>query len=57
MLDMAKCGASEGKDGRSDLSVGDDLNSKDVGKTRTTVVSEGAEDKVLALLIEHKDAG
>lgn len=54
---MAKCGASEGKDGRSDLSVGYDLNSKDVGKTRATVVSEGAEDKVLALLIEHKDAG
>jgi hypothetical protein len=54
---MAKSGASEGEDGRSDLSVGNDLDTKDIGETRTTVVSEGAEDEVLSLLIEDEDAG
>jgi hypothetical protein len=44
VLDMAKGGASKGEDGRSNLSVGDDLNTKDVCETRTTVVSEGTED-------------
>jgi hypothetical protein len=54
---MAKGGASEGKNGRPDLGVGDDLDAKDVCEARATVVPEGAEDEVLALLVEDEDAG
>lgn len=56
MLDMAERCASEGEDWRSNLSVGDDLDAKDVCEARPTVVPEGAEDKVLALLIEDQNA-
>lgn len=57
MLDMAKRRAPQRQDGRSDLGVGDDLDAEDVGESGTAVVAEGAEDEVLALLVEDEDAG
>lgn len=53
---MAKGGAPEGQDGRAHLGVGDDLDAEDVGETGAAVVAEGAEDEVLALLVEDEDA-
>lgn len=54
MLDMAEGGRSQGEDWGADLRVGDDLDTKDVGETRTTVVAEGTEDEILALLVENQ---
>lgn len=54
---MAECGGPEGQDWRADLGIANDLDAKDVGKTGTAVVAKGAEDEVLALLIEDEDAG
>jgi hypothetical protein len=54
---MAEGGRAERQDGRAHLGVGDDLDAEDVGEARAAVVAEGAEDEVLALLIEDKDAG
>lgn len=56
MLDMAEGGASQGQDGRANLGVGDDLDSKDIGETWAAVVSKGAKDEVFALLIEYEDS-
>lgn len=57
VLDMAESCASQRQDGRSDLGIGDDLDAKDVGKARAAVVAKGAEDEVLALLVEDEHAG
>lgn len=57
VLDMAEGGASEGEDRRPDLGVRDHLNPEDVGQAGSAVVAEGAEDEVLALLVEDEDAG
>ena len=54
---MAEGGAAQCQDRRANLSIGDDLNSEDIGKTWSAIVSEGAEDEVLALLVEDEDAG
>ncbi|KAK5632863.1 hypothetical protein RRF57_008577 [Xylaria bambusicola] len=54
---MAEGGAAEGQDGGADLRVRDDLDAEDVGKARAAVVAKGAEDEVLALLVEYQDAG
>lgn len=53
MLDMAEGRRAQGQDRRADLRIGDDLNAKDVRKTWATVTPEGAEDQILALLIEN----
>lgn len=50
------CGA-ESKDGRADLSIGDDLDAEDVGKAGAAVVAKGAKDEVLTFLIEDENAG
>lgn len=31
------------------------MNTKDIGETRTTVISKGAEDEILAFLVEDED--
>jgi hypothetical protein len=54
---MAEGGRAERQDGRAHLGVGDDLDAEDVGEARAAVVAEGAEDEVLALLVEDEDAG
>lgn len=57
MLDMAEGGRAQGQDGRADLGIGDDLDAKDVGQTRTAVVAKGTEDEILAFLVEDEDSG
>lgn len=57
VLDMAKGRAPERQDGRPHLGIGDDLDAEDVGKARPAVVAKGAEDEVLALLVEDEHAG
>lgn len=54
---MAEGRAAEREDRRPDLHVGDDLDAEDVGEARAAVVPEGAEDEVLAFLVEDEDAG
>jgi hypothetical protein len=56
VLDMAEgCGA-QGEDGAPHLRVRNDLNAEDICKPWSTVATKGAEDEVLAFLIEDKDA-
>ncbi|KAL8288318.1 hypothetical protein RB601_004651 [Gaeumannomyces tritici] len=54
VLYMAEGGAAQRQDGRADLGVGDDLDAEDVGEARAAVVAEGAEDQVLALLVDRR---
>ncbi len=56
MLHMAEGGATQRQDGRPHLRVGDDLDAEHVGQPRAAVVAEGAEDEVLALLVEYEDS-
>jgi len=56
VLDMAEGGAAQRQDGRPHLRVGDDLDAEDVGQPGAAVVAEGAEDEVLALLVEDEDS-
>jgi len=53
---MAESGGAESEDGRPDLSIGDDLDAEDVCQSWSAIRTKGAEDKVLAFLIEDKDA-
>ena len=57
MLDMAKGGRAESENRRADLGIGDDLYAKHIGKAGSAIVAKGAEDEVLAFLIEDQDAG
>lgn len=57
MLDMAKGRRAKSEDGRTDLGVGDDLYAKHIGKAGSAIVSKGAEDEVLSLLVKYQDAG
>jgi hypothetical protein len=57
VLDMAERGAPQRQDGRAHLRVADHLDAEDVGEPRAAVVAEGAEDQVLALLVEDEDPG
>lgn len=57
VLDMAEGGAAQGQDGRAHLRVADDLDAEDIGEAGAAVVAKGAEDEVLALLVEDEDAG
>ena len=57
MLDMAKGRRAESEDGRADLGIGDDLYAEHICKAGSTIVAKGAEDEVLALLIEDQNAG
>ena len=52
---MAESRRSEGENGRADLCVGDDLDAEDVCKPWATIVSKGAKNEVLALLIEDEN--
>ena len=52
MLDVAEGGGAKGKYGGADLRIRDDLDSKDVGESRPTVLTERPEDEILSLLIE-----
>ena len=52
---MAKCRGSKRQDGRPNLGVGYDLDAEDVGEPRAAIVAEGAEDEILALLVEDQD--
>ena len=54
---MAEGGGAEGEDGRAHLGIRNDLDAEDVGEARAAVVAEGAENEVLALLVEDEDAG
>jgi hypothetical protein len=56
VFDMAKGGGAKGENGRAHLRVGDDLYTEDIGKSRAAVVTEGAKDEVLTLLIEDEDS-
>jgi len=49
---MAERCLAEREQRRADLRVRDDLDAKDVGKAWAAVAAEGAEDKVLAFLVE-----
>lgn len=53
---MAESRTSERQDRRADLGVGDDLYTEDIGEAGAAVVPEGAEDEVLALLVEDEDS-
>ena len=53
---MAEGGRAQGEDRGADLGVGDDLDAEDIGETGATVISKGAEDEVLALLVENKNS-
>ena len=57
MLNMAEGRRAKCEDRRADLGIGDDLYAKHIGEARPAVVSKGAEDEVLALLIEDENAG
>lgn len=39
------------------MSIGNDLNAEDIGKAWATVVTKGAKDEVLALLVEDENPG
>lgn len=54
---MAERRASKRQDGRAHLGIRDDLDAKDIGESGSAVVAEGAENEVLALLVEDEDAG
>ena len=54
---MTECGRTEREDRTSDLRIGDDLDAEDVCQTWTAVISKGAEDEILAFLIEDKNSG
>lgn len=56
VLDMAESGRAKRQDGRAYLSIRDDLDAKDVGQAWAAVRPEGAENQVLALLVEEQDA-
>ena len=49
------CGP-EGQYRGTNLSVGDNLDSEDVGEAGTAIVAESAKDEVFALLVEDQDA-
>jgi len=53
---MAEGGGAQGEDGAPHLRVRDDLNAEDICEPRSTVAAKCAEDEVLALLIEDKNA-
>ncbi len=57
MLDMAECRRSEGEDRRANLCIGDDLDAEDVCKPWAAIISKGAEDKILAFLVEDENPG
>ena len=57
MLNMAKGRRAESEYRRADLGIGDDLYAKHIGKAGPAVISKGAKDEVLALLIEDENAG
>jgi hypothetical protein len=57
VLDMAEGGGAEGEDGRAHLGIRYNLDAEDVGEARAAVIAEGAENQILALLIENEDAG
>lgn len=50
---MTEGRAAQCQDRGPDLRVGDDLDSEDIGESWATIVAEGAEDEVFALLIEY----
>lgn len=56
MFDMTEGRGAEGKDWGANLSVRDDLDAKDIGEAGPAIVTKGAEDEVLALLIEYENA-
>lgn len=57
MPHMAKGRLAKRQQRRADLGVGNNLDAKDVGEARAAVAAEGAEDEVLAFLVEDEDAG
>lgn len=57
MFDMTESCGAESEDGGADLSIGDDLNAKDIGETGPAIVAKGAKYQVLAFLIKDENAG
>lgn len=57
MLDMAEGRRSECKDWGADLCIGDDLDTEDVCEPWAAIISKGAEDEVLAFLVEDENPG
>lgn len=56
MLHMAESRRAQGQYRRADRRIGDNLDSEDVGEAGTAIVAEGAEDEVLAFLVEDENA-
>jgi len=52
VLDMAESRRAECQNRRAHLGIGYDLDAEDVGEPRAAIVTEGAKDEVLALLVE-----
>ena len=57
MLHVREGGGSQGENRGPHGRVRDDLDAEDVGEAGAAVLAVGAEDQVLALLIEDQDAG
>lgn len=57
MFDVTECGGAEREDRGADLSIGDDLDAKDIGEAGAAVIAKGAEYEILPFLIEDQDAG
>lgn len=54
---MTECCRAEREDGGADLCIGYHLDAEDVGEAGPAVVAKGAEDEILAFLVEDEDAG
>ena len=57
MLDMAEGCRSECENRRANLCIGDDLDAEDVCEPWTAIISKGAEDEILAFLVEDENPG
>lgn len=54
---MAERRRSQRQNGRAHLGVGNDLDAEDVGQARPAITAKGAEDEILAFLVEDENAG
>lgn len=57
MFDVAESRRPKSEYRGANLGIGDDLDAEDVGEPWSAVVSKGAEDEVLAFLVEYQDTG
>lgn len=57
MFDVAESRRPKSEYRGANLGIGDDLDAEDIGEPWSAVVSKGAEDEVLAFLVEYQDTG